>query len=111
MIQSTNTKSQMRKGILEYIVLLILKKRKAYPPEIIQFLKDFDFEVVEGTIYTLLNRLRKENKLEYEWVESTEGPPRKYFMLTEAGLEALQSLDNEWKSISKVIYSINETDL
>lgn len=104
--ETTNSKSQMRKGILEYIVLLILKKKKAYPSEIIQILKESDFIVVEGTIYTLLNRLRKEGKLDYEWVESTEGPPRKYFVLTESGSSALSALEKEWITIIKVIDSL-----
>ena len=92
-------KSQMRKGILEYCVLLILDKGRAYPSDIITRLNDAKLIVVEGTIYTLLNRLRKEGKLSYEWEESPKGPPRKYYFITETGRKTLDEMSEAWDEI------------
>ena len=78
-MNTENVKSQMRKGILEYCTLLILNKRKAYVSNIIQDLKEARLIVVEGTLYPLLTRLKNAGLLNYEWVESTQGPPRKYY--------------------------------
>lgn len=94
-----NIKSQMRKGILELCVLRILQRGEAYPSDIIKILNEAKFIVVEGTIYTLLNRLRREGKLDYRWQESRQGPPRKYFYLTPFGLETLNILNEAWKEI------------
>ena len=92
MKQDSNIRSQMRKGILEYCVLLLLSRQRAYPSDIITGLSEASLIVVEGTLYTLLNRLRKEGKLEYQWEESPKGPPRKYYFITEAGREALAEM-------------------
>ena len=73
-----NTKAQMRKGMLEYCIMLLLRNRSCYANDIISQLKDADMIVVEGTLYPLLNRLLKDKILKYEWQESTQGPPRKY---------------------------------
>ena len=99
MTEDTNIKSQMRKGILEYCVLLLLKKGKAYPSDIINRLSEASLIVVEGTLYTLLNRLRKEGKLSYEWQESTMGPPRKYYSITPAGEKSLEEMGKAWDEI------------
>ena len=85
-----NTKAQMRKGMLEYCIMLILKQRSCYANDIIRELKEADMIVVEGTLYPLLNRLLKERILKYEWQESTQGPPRKYYSLTLDGEEVLK---------------------
>ena len=77
-----NAKSQMRKGMLEYCILLILKERAAYASDIIQNLKEANLLVVEGTLYPLLTRLKNDGVLAYEWQESSQGPPRKYYKLT-----------------------------
>lgn len=106
----SNTKSQMRKGILEYCVLLILSRQRAYPSDIINILFETDFIVVEGTIYTLLNRLRKEGKLNYEWEESRQGPPRKYFFLTDIGKQALEELRQEWEEVERTINHIKSIE-
>ena len=98
-INEANIKSQMRKGMLEYCILLILSKGRAYPSDIISRLKEADMIVVEGTLYTLLNRLRKEGKLNYEWEESPKGPPRKYFFLTDYGEEVLRYTSDAWNQI------------
>lgn len=95
----SNIRSQMRKGILEYCVLLVLANRRAYPSDIIGELSQASLIVVEGTLYTLLNRLRKEGKLNYEWEESPKGPPRKYYFITPDGREALGEMSEAWDEI------------
>ena len=99
MTEDTNIKSQMRKGILEYCVLLLLQHGRAYPSDIITRLNEASLIVVEGTLYTLLNRLKKEGKLSYEWQESTMGPPRKYYSITPEGLRSLQEMAKAWDEI------------
>ena len=89
----------MRKGILEYCVLLLLNRQRAYPSDIINGLSEANLIVVEGTLYTLLNRLRKEGKLSYEWEESPKGPPRKYYFITETGKETLKEMSEAWDEI------------
>ncbi|MBD5264419.1 MAG: PadR family transcriptional regulator [Bacteroides sp.] len=95
----SNIRSQMRKGILEYCVLLLLNRQRAYPSDIINGLSEANLIVVEGTLYTLLNRLRKEGKLSYEWEESPKGPPRKYYFITEIGKETLKEMSEAWDEI------------
>ena len=93
----------MRKGMLEYCVLLLLADRRAYPSDIIDALSQADMIVVEGTLYTLLNRLRKEGKLSYEWEESKQGPPRKYYSITTYGHEVLQTMSSAWDEICNTV--------
>jgi PadR family transcriptional regulator, regulatory protein PadR len=92
-----NIKSQMRKGTLEFLVLLIVSKGDIYALDIIKKLKEVDMIVVEGTLYPLLSRLKREEVLEYNWQESTGGPPRKYYSLTEKGETILKELKQYWK--------------
>ena len=99
----TNAKSQMRKGMLEFCILLLLKRQAAYASDIIQQLKEADLLVVEGTLYPLLTRLKKDGLLAYEWQESTQGPPRKYYRLTDDGLQFLGELDLAWTEISNTV--------
>ena len=99
MAEDSNIRSQMRKGILEYCVLLLLSREKAYPSDIITRLNEASLIVVEGTLYTLLNRLRKEGKLNYEWQESTMGPPRKYYFITPYGEATLIEMSKAWDEI------------
>ena len=98
-----NVKAQMRKGILELCVLKLLRRGEAYPSDIIRSLKEADLIVVEGTIYTLLNRLRREGKLDYLWRESPKGPPRKYFYLTPFGFTTLDAMNEAWNEISRTV--------
>lgn len=98
-----NTKSQMRKGMLEYCILLLLRRGSSYANDIINKLQDADMIVVEGTLYPLLNRLKKDGLLNYEWQESTQGPPRKYYALTDEGQEALNQLDSSWNEIARTV--------
>ena len=98
-----NAKSQMRKGMLEYCILLILHKAPAYATDIIQQLEQARLIVVEGTLYPLLTRLKNDGLLQYEWQESTQGPPRKYYALTPEGEEFLQNLDQAWNELAETV--------
>lgn len=109
-MNTENVKSQMRKGILEYCTLLILNKRKAYVSDIIQALKDAKLIVVEGTLYPLLTRLKNAGLLNYEWVESTQGPPRKYYELTDKGRLFLGELEASWNELNYVINHIRDKE-
>ena len=99
-----NAKSQMRKGMLEYCVMLLLRRRASYASDIIQQLKDADLLVVEGTLYPLLTRLKNDRLLAYRWQESTQGPPRKYYELTTEGEQFLSGLDSAWNEIENTIH-------
>ena len=101
-----NIKSQMRKGYLEYCILLILKKKPAYASDIISELKDAKLIVVEGTLYPLLTRLKNSELLDYKWEESTQGPPRKYYEMTPKGIDFLAELENAWDEINQVVQKI-----
>ncbi|HCI55939.1 MAG TPA: PadR family transcriptional regulator [Bacteroidales bacterium] len=94
-----NATAQMRKGVLEYSILLVLSGSSCYASDIIRQLKEVKVIVVEGTLYPLLTRLKNSGLLSYRWEESQQGPPRKYYMITEAGREYLRQLDNEWASL------------
>lgn len=101
-----NLKSQMRKGILEYCILSIIDRKEAYTSDILDALKKADLLVVEGTLYPLLSRLKNEGLLSYRWQESTSGPPRKYFTLTDEGKSILAQLKDEWLNINSSIEKI-----
>ena len=98
-----NAKSQMRKGMLEYCVLLLLKHHPSYASDIIQQLKDAELLVVEGTLYPLLTRLKNDGLLIYQWQESTQGPPRKYYALSPEGDQFLEGLDGAWMELSNTV--------
>ena len=91
-----NIKAQMRKGVLEYCILSMLKGGDAYVSLLISSLKDARMIVVEGTLYPLLTRLKNQGILNYRWEESTQGPPRKYYSLTDKGREVLAEMDTAW---------------
>ena len=103
-----NTIAQMRKGFLEYCILTLLSRREAYPSDIIKELKEAKLIVVEGTLYPLLTRLKKAELLSYRWEESSSGPPRKYYTITEEGKEFLNELDKTWKGLSSSIRKLNK---
>ena len=102
-----NNSTQMRRGVLEYSILLILALEDESASSIIQKLKDVDIIVAEGTVYPLLIRLKKLGLLNYRWEESPQGPPRKYYMITDAGREQLKGLDQAWKNLVNSIESLN----
>ena len=104
-----NTKAQMRKGVLEYCILSILKNGDAYTSEIISTLKGAEMIVVEGTIYPLLTRLKNAGLLTYRWEESTSGPPRKYYVLTENGALFITELDSTWNNLVNAVHQVTST--
>lgn len=101
-----SAQAQMRKGVLELCILSILSQGDAYPTEIIDKLKDTKLVVVEGTLYPLLTRLKNTGLLGYRWEESTSGPPRKYYKLTEIGEQYLKELQSSW---SELVDAVNKT--
>ncbi len=106
-----DTKAQMRKGVLELCILNMLQERDAYANEIIEELKKAELIVVEGTLYPLLTRLKNGGLLAYRWEESTSGPPRKYYSLTELGKSALKELRLTWERLQEAVnHSMNETN-
>ena len=94
-----NIRAQMRKGLLDYCILSILGKHEAYASSLIEELKDAGMIVVEGTLYPLLIRQKNQGLLDYRWEESTQGPPRKYYVLSEKGREQLAQMDAAWQEI------------
>ena len=94
-----NTQVQMRKGLLELCILHIISRGEVYASDMLEELTSAKIMVVEGTLYPLLTRLRKAGLVEYKWVESTSGPPRKYFTITKEGTAFLESLSQTWKEL------------
>jgi PadR family transcriptional regulator PadR len=105
-LSTGNAKAQMRKGILEFCILLIVSNNEVYASEILDQLKQADLIVVEGTLYPLLSRLKNAEMLSYDWRESKNGPPRKYYSLTKKGKDALKELTKTWTSLSDSIRSL-----
>jgi len=105
-----NAKAQMRKGVLEYCILLILSNNDAYASDIINQLKDAKMIVVEGTLYPLLTRLKNAKLLSYRWEESTQGPPRKYYALTDEGRTFLGEMDTSWNALVNAVEQIHQTN-
>jgi len=105
-VNSENTKAQMRKGILDFIILLVISRGPVYASDILNELKQKEMIVVEGTIYPLLSRLKTSGLLEYAWQESKSGPPRKYYSLTAKGKETLAQLSKTWKDLNRSINSL-----
>jgi len=97
---------QMRKGILEYIILWIIDLKDIYGAEIIEVLKQSDLIVVEGTIYPLLSRLKKDELISYYWVESDSGHPRKYYKLTSEWKNTLIIMEKIWGDIKNSVKKI-----
>lgn len=102
------SEAQMRKGVLVYAVLLLLKDGKVYSSEIIRALRGAELIVVEGTLYPLLNRLAKDNILAYEWQESEQGPPRKYYWLTDEGKILLNDLRSAYRTLHNSIQTLEK---
>ena len=98
-----NIKAQMRKGILELCILKLLDNKERYPAEIITSLKASELIVVEGTLYPLLNRLKRAGVLDYRWEESDSGPPRKYYTVTEFGKHFVNELEKTWSALQKAV--------
>lgn len=103
-----NTQAQMRKGILEFCILSILNTGEAYPSEILDQLKKAKLIVVEGTLYPLLTRLKNMELLSYRWEESTSGPPRKYYSITELGKTSLAALQDTWNELNFAVENLTK---
>lgn len=101
-----NTQSQMRKGVLEFCILSIIKQGEVYPSDIVDKMKAANLHILEGTLYPLLTRLKNAELLKYRWVESTGGPPRKYFSMTEKGLEFYGELERTWKELADAVHAL-----
>ena len=103
-----NTKAQMRKGVLEYCILLVMADKQLYASDIIKELKEAKMIIVEGTLYPLLTRLKNAGLLAYKWEESTQGPPRKYYELTDSGKAFLKELESSWGELVDAVGQIKK---
>ncbi len=101
-----NTQSQMRKGIHEFCILSIIRQGEAYPSDIAEKMRAADLSILEGTLYPLLTRLKNAGMLTYRWVESSSGPPRKYFSLTHTGELFYQKLYDTWQELSHAVNTL-----
>lgn len=110
-ILMSQSETQMRKGMLTYCVLLLCKDGKVYSSDIIRRLQAAELIVVEGTLYPLLNRLAQHGILGYEWQESEQGPPRKYYWLTDHGHQALKQLRQQYKQLHTSITKLEKGTL
>ena len=107
-INTENVRSQMRKGVLEYCILSILDKKEAYASAILSDLKASGMIVVEGTLYPLLIRLKNQGSLTYRWEESPQGPPRKYYCISEDGRSLLAEMDASWDELVETIKTLKQ---
>jgi Predicted transcriptional regulators len=108
-MNTDNAKAQMRKGVLEYCILIILSQHDAYASDIINKLKESRMIVVEGTLYPLLTRQKNAGLLNYRWEESSQGPPRKYYSLTDQGRKFLNELDASWNELISSVSSLRQS--
>jgi PadR family transcriptional regulator, regulatory protein PadR len=93
----------LRKGLLEFAILRIVSGQTVYVGDILAALASTPFATQEGTLYPLLSRLRREELVDYEWVESGAGPPRKYYQLTEKGAARLDELAAYWRHLTNTL--------
>lgn len=105
-----NTASQMRKGVLEFCILSIIKQGEAYPSDIIERMKSANLNILEGTLYPLLTRLKNAEFLTYRWIESNSGPPRKYFSLTEKGAAFYKELEATWNDLANAVKELSNAE-
>ena len=101
-----NTQSQMRRGILEFCILSVIRRGEAYPSDIVEEMKTAKLLILEGTLYPLLTRLKNAGMLTYRWVESNSGPPRKYFSLTESGMAFYSELEETWNELAFAVNAL-----
>ena len=105
-----NTASQMRKGVLEFCILSVIKLGEAYPSDIIDKMKEANLNILEGTLYPLLTRLKNAELLTYRWVESNSGPPRKYFLLTDKGAAFYNELETTWEELANAVQTLTRNN-
>ncbi|MCU0321531.1 MAG: PadR family transcriptional regulator [Chitinophagaceae bacterium] len=103
-----NTQSQMRKGVLEFCILSIIRQGEVYPSDIVDKMKAANLHILEGTLYPLLTRLKNAGYLTYRWVESNSGPPRKYFVMTETGLAFYNELEKTWNELADAVQALTQ---
>jgi PadR family transcriptional regulator PadR len=106
-----NTQSQMRKGVLEFCILSIIQQGEVYPSDIVEKMKLANLHILEGTLYPLLTRLKNAGLLNYRWVESISGPPRKYFVMTEEGKVAFGVLLQTWKEMATAVDQLTQVKI
>lgn len=105
-----NTQSQMRKGVLEFCILSIIRQGEVYPSDIVDKMKGANLNILEGTLYPLLTRLKNAGYLTYRWVESNSGPPRKYFLMTDQGLQFYSELERTWNELADAVQKLTSPD-
>jgi PadR family transcriptional regulator, regulatory protein PadR len=105
-----NTASQMRKGVLEFCILSVIKQGEVYPSDIIEKMKAANLNIFEGTLYPLLTRLKNAEFLTYRWIESNSGPPRKYFSLTEKGNLFYKELEATWNELANAVKALSDAE-
>lgn len=103
-----NTQSQMRKGVLEFCILSIIRHGEVYPSDIVDKMRAANLNILEGTLYPLLTRLKNAGLLTYRWVESNSGPPRKYFLMTDKGIEFYSELERTWNELADAVKALAE---
>lgn len=104
-----NTQSQMRKGVLEFCILSVIRQGEVYPSDIVEKMKAANLQILEGTLYPLLTRLKNAGLLTYRWVESNSGPPRKYFLMTEKGIEFYGELERTWQELADAVHALTQS--
>lgn len=105
-----NTQSQMRKGVLEFCILSIVRQGEVYPSDLVEKMKAANLHILEGTLYPLLTRLKNAGVLTYRWVESNSGPPRKYFVMTDQGLEFYKELEATWQELANAVATLTSNE-
>ena len=105
-----NTQSQMRKGVLEFCILSIVRQGEVYPSDLVEKMKAANLHILEGTLYPLLTRLKNAGVLTYRWVESNSGPPRKYFVMTDQGLEFYKELEATWQELANAVATLTKNE-
>jgi PadR family transcriptional regulator PadR len=105
-----NTQSQMRKGVLEFCILSIVRQGEVYPSDLVEKMKVANLHILEGTLYPLLTRLKNAGVLAYRWVESNSGPPRKYFVMTDQGLEFYKELEATWQELANAVATLTSKE-
>lgn len=103
-----NTQSQMRKGVLEFCILSIIRQGEVYPSDLVDRMRSANLHILEGTLYPLLTRLKNAGLLTYRWVESNSGPPRKYFVMTDKGLEFYGELERTWQELADAVHALTQ---
>jgi PadR family transcriptional regulator len=105
-----NTQSQMRKGVLEFCILSIIQQGEVYPSDIVDKMKGANLNILEGTLYPLLTRLKNAGYLTYRWVESNSGPPRKYFLMTDQGRQFYGELERTWNELADAVQKLTSSE-